>query len=115
MAGGAPAEWQARSRLSAPKPEITTTRATAPPAHDAPVRFVVAFAKGALAFLSSAFGTKPKTVINESRYTTAAAVVPRMVARGTHNTKLAAIIVVTIHRRVRFRIACARSEELECP
>src|SRR3954453_7639515 len=71
--------------LSAPKPETTTAAATRYPAHVPPAIVLAATEYEALleSLASSDVGTMPNTAVRDSRYTTAAASVPKTVDRGT--------------------------------
>src|SRR6476646_10195498 len=68
--------------LSAPNPEMMTATAMTLPAQVPPKIALAASENGALASASFELGMMPNTAISDSMYTTAVAIVPRMVARG---------------------------------
>src|SRR3954466_8285842 len=69
--------------LSAPNPEMITAMAMMLPAQLPPNIALTVSENGAVDSPSCAVGTTPNTTMSESMYTTAQAIVPRMVARGT--------------------------------
>src|SRR6478736_5642580 len=66
--------------LSAPNPEMMTATAMTLPAQVPPKIALAASENGALASASFELGMMPNTAISDSMYTTAVAIVPRMVA-----------------------------------
>src|SRR6516164_11057193 len=69
--------------FSAPSPEMITATAITLPAQVPPNIVLTASENGAVALASVLVGTMPKTAVSESMYTTAVAIVPKTVARGT--------------------------------
>src|SRR5215467_4975703 len=69
--------------FSAPRPEMMTAIAITLPAQVPPKIALAASENGAVALASLEVGRMPNTAISESMYTTAVAIVPRTVARGT--------------------------------
>src|SRR6516225_6833051 len=69
--------------FSAPNPEMITATAITLPTQVPPNIALAASENGAVALASLLVGTMPNTTVSDSMYTTAVAIVPRMVARGT--------------------------------